>query len=207
LAEQSRAGAERWAADAAKEKDPDRRKELDARAANMYADAQSERDIADSLRTGTMVHTRTQWDEQQHQAIVSNIKTELAVFDAENKLLADIPKVTDMVAGADGVQLREQVQQDITDAINSPDPLKKLAAIYSKVQDKVVNQGQQEIAAAQARMDMWDRRVTVAENVEMAAGLGVGRGRVAGAGVCRGDRICRGRRERRDRRRRPRHQL
>jgi len=56
----------------------------------MAANAQSEKDIAESLRTGTMVHTRTDWDEQQHQAIVSNIKGELAVFDAENKLLANI---------------------------------------------------------------------------------------------------------------------
>ena len=173
LAAQTRRDADRWAADAAKETDPDRRKELQARAAAMAANAQSEKDIAESLRTGTMVHTRTDWDEQQHQAIVSNIKGELAVFDAENKLLANIPKVADMVAGADGVALREQVQNDITDAIHSPDALKKLAAIYGKVQGKVVDQGQQQIAAAQDKVDLWDRRLAVAENVEMAAGMGV----------------------------------
>jgi regulator of sirC expression with transglutaminase-like and TPR domain len=173
LAEQTRRDADRWAADAAKETDPDRRKELQSRAAAMAANAQSEKDIAESLRTGTMVHTRTDWDEQQHQAIVSNIKGELAVFDAENKLLANIPKVADMVAGADGVALREQVQNDITDAIHSPDALKKLAAIYGKVQGKVVDQGQQQIAAAQDKVDLWDRRLAVAEHVEMAAGMGV----------------------------------
>jgi len=173
LAEQTRRDADRWAADAAKETDPDRRKELQSRAAGMAANAQSEKDIAESLRTGTMVHTRTDWDEQQHQAIVSNIKGELAVFDAENKLLANIPKVADMVAGADGVALREQVQNDITDAIHSPDALKKLAAIYGQVQGKVVDQGQQQIAAAQDKVDLWDRRLAVAENVEMAAGMGV----------------------------------
>jgi len=71
------------------------------------------------------------------------------------------------------VALREQVQNDITDAIHSPDALKKLAAIYGKVQGKVVDQGQQQIAAAQDKVDLWDRRLAVAENVEMAAGMGV----------------------------------
>jgi tetratricopeptide (TPR) repeat protein len=173
LAEQIRREADRWAADAAKETDPDRRKELQSRAAAMAANAQSEKDIADSLRTGTMVHTRTNWDEQQHQTMVSNIKSELAVFDAESKLLANIPKVADMVAGVEGVNLREQAQNDITDAIHSPDALKKLAAIYGKLQDKVIDQGQQQIEAAQDKVELWDRRLAIAENVEMAAGMGV----------------------------------
>ena len=173
LAEQTRQQADRWAADAAKEKDPDRRKEMQDRAAAMSANAQSEKDIAESLRTGTMVHTRTNWDEQQHQTMVSNIKSELAVFDAESKLLANIPKVADMVAGAEGVKLREQAQNDITDAIHSPDALKKLAAIYGQLQDKVIDQGQQQIEAAQDKVELWDRRLAIAENVEMAAGMGV----------------------------------
>jgi len=70
------------------------------------------------------------------------------------------------------VALREQVQNDITDAIHSPDALKKLAAIYGKLQDKVIDQGQQQIEAAQDKVDLWDRRLAVAENVEMAAGMG-----------------------------------
>ena len=173
LAGQTRREADRWAADAAKEKDPTRRKEMQDRAAVMYANAQSENDIAESLRTGTMVHTRTSWDEQQHQKVVGNIKTELAAFAAEDKLLANIPKVADMVAGIDGLKLREQAQNDITEAIHSPDAVKKLAAIYAKVQDKVVDQGQHEITAAQDKVNLWERRLAVAENVEMAAGMGV----------------------------------
>ncbi len=173
LADQSRSQADRWAADAAKEQNSDRRKELQSRAANMYADAQAEKDIAESLRIGTIVHTRTDWDEQQHQAVVGNIKGELAAFDAEDKLLANIPKVADMVAGADGMTLREQIQGEITDAVHSPDAVKKLAAIYGKLQDKVIDQGQRQIEAAQDKVDLWDRRIAVAEKVEMAAGLSV----------------------------------
>ena len=171
LAEQTRRDADRWAADAAKEKDPDRRKELQDRATGMYDNAQSEKDIAESLRTGTLVHTRTDWDEQQHQALVGSIKQELAAFDAENKLIANIPKVADMVGGVEGVNLRDQIQGEISDAIHSPDAVRKLAAIYGKLQDKVIDQGQQQINAEQDKVEMWDRRIAIAQDVEMAAGM------------------------------------
>jgi tetratricopeptide (TPR) repeat protein len=173
LAEQTRQQADRWAADAAREKDNDQCEKMQRTAAAMYANAQSEKDLAESLRTGTMVHTRTDWDEQQHQATVGSIKTELAAFSAENKLLANLPKVADMVTGVEGLQLREQMEKDITDAIHSPDAVKKLAAIYAKVQDKVIDQGQQEIAYAQDRVERWENRIAVAEKVEMAAGMSV----------------------------------
>ncbi|MBI4970838.1 MAG: tetratricopeptide repeat protein [Candidatus Omnitrophica bacterium] len=62
LSEQARRDGERWAADAGKETNDDRRKDLERRAANFFANAQAEKYIADSLRTGTIVHTRTAWD-------------------------------------------------------------------------------------------------------------------------------------------------
>lgn len=173
LAEQIRRDAARWAADAKAEKDPKRREDLEKRSGEMYANAQSEQDIADSLRTGIIVHTRTEWDERQHQALVDSAKKEIAVFAMENKLLVNISKVGDMVAGIDGVELREQAQKRISDAIKSPDRLQKLAAIYGELQNKVVNQGEQQMATEQARVDMWDNRVAIAENVQFAASTGI----------------------------------
>lgn len=173
LAEQTRRDADRWAADAAKETNADRRKELESRAANMYANAQSEKDIADSLRTGTLVHTRTEWDERQHQELVASVKKEVATFAMEDKLLSNIPKVGDMIAGIDGVELREQSQQRITEALQSPDRLQKLAALYTDLQNKVINQGEQQMTAAQDKVKMWDNRIAVAENVQFAASTGI----------------------------------
>ena len=173
LADQTRRQADSWAADARNEKDSTRQKEMQARAAAMYANAQSERDTAESLRTGTIVHTPTDWDQQQHQAFVGKINAELTTFNAENKLLANLPKVGDMVAGLEGQVLRKKMEQDITEAVQSPDAVRKLAAIYARVQDKVIDQGQQQIADAQDKVDRWEHRITIAENVEKAAGLSV----------------------------------
>lgn len=173
LAEQARREADRWAADATAEKNDDRKKELLRRADGFYANAQTEKDIAESLRTGTMVHTRTESDERQHQEFVDGIKKELTVFAIENKLLANIPKVGDMIAGFEGDQSREQAQERISEALKSPDRLQKLAAIYADLQNKVVNQGEREIAAEQAKVEMWDHRVAIAENVQFAASTGI----------------------------------
>ena len=173
LADQTRRQADSWSADARNEKDSTRQKEMQARAAAMYANAQSERDTAESLRTGTIVHTPTDWDQQQHQAFVGKINAELTTFNAENKLLANLPKVGDMVAGLEGQVLRKKMEQDITEAIQSPDAVRKLAAIYERVQGKVIDQGQQQIADAQDKVDRWEHRITIAENVEKAAGLSV----------------------------------
>ncbi len=169
LAAQARSNADRWAKDARSENDPKRRKELETRAAEIYANAQTEMDIAESLRTGTMVHTRTEWDERQHLALVNSIKEEIAIFDAENKILANIPKVGNMVEGREGVDLREETQKKITEAIKSPDRLQKLQAIYGGLQDKVVQQGEKQMADEEAKIEMWESRISAAENVKSAA--------------------------------------
>ncbi|MBI4971765.1 MAG: hypothetical protein HZC17_08045, partial [Candidatus Omnitrophica bacterium] len=152
-----------------KETNDDRRKDLERRAANFFSIAQAEKDIADSLRTGTIVHTRTAWDERQHQELVKSVKKEIAAFAAENKFIANIPKVGNMVGGIEGVQMREEAQKRISEALKSPDRLQKLAGIYSDLQNKVVNQGEETMAKEQARVDMWENRISVAENVQTAA--------------------------------------
>lgn len=173
LAEQASRDAKRWLADAKAEKDDKRRKELEDRAADFFNNAQAEEDIAASLRTGTIVHTRTEWDERQHQALVESAKKEIAIIALENKLLANIPKVGDMVGGIEGVTMREQAQAKISEALKSPNRLEKLADIYAQLQNKVVNQGGQQMATEQAKVELWDNRITVAENVQFGASMGV----------------------------------
>ena len=58
LAAQVQKEAARWAEDAKREKDPKRREELEKRASESAANAQAERDIAASLRQGTLVRLK-----------------------------------------------------------------------------------------------------------------------------------------------------
>lgn len=85
LAKQYEENAARWAADAANEKDPARREELQKRALEIRANASAERDIASSLSTGEFVRTRTDWDDQQQQRLVTKIHDELAQFDEAHR--------------------------------------------------------------------------------------------------------------------------
>ncbi|MCB1539474.1 MAG: hypothetical protein KDJ25_01080 [Rhodoblastus sp.] len=170
LANQIRKDAARWADDATRETDGDRKAELLKRSQEMNANAQAEQDIAESLRTGVIVHTRTAWDEAQHQALVSGIKSELATFEVENRLLANIPSVADLTNpdAADRDRLHEQISQ----AIKSPDAVKQLSTIYTGLKEKVIEHGARQMASAQEKVEVWDQRVRIAESVETTAGLG-----------------------------------
>jgi hypothetical protein len=173
LAAQIQRDADRWAADARREKDATRREELEKRALESAANAQAERDVSSSLRTGQLVKTRTAWDEKQQQALVDGIRKELAGFDEESRMVRNLPRVADMLGGADGVQLRQALQQQLSEAIRSPDRQHKIASLYGQVQAKVAEQGARQIATEEAKVAQWESRVAVAENVAAAAGAAV----------------------------------
>lgn len=172
-AEQFQRDAARWEADAQAEKDPKRRDELEARALERYAQAQAELDTAASLRTGTIVRTRTDWDEKQTQAIVYRAQAELAVFAMENELMGNIAKLDDRIAGKDEVKLREQTQKRVLEAVKSPERLQKLAGIYADLQTQIVEQGEREMLSAEEKVAMWDDRIAMAEKVQFAASTSI----------------------------------
>jgi hypothetical protein len=170
LAAQDRESARRRQEQASNEKDPKVRETLEFDANHSFTDASDQEDIANSLRTGMEVHTRSQWDEREEQLKDAGIKKELSDAARENALLAEIPKTGEMLEGIDGVQYREQLQQRIQDAIHSPNPSAKLEEIYKDTREHVVSQGQHEMASAQATVNLWESRVAAAEDVEWAAG-------------------------------------
>lgn len=173
LAAQIQKDAARWAEDARREKDAKRREELEKRALETAANAQAERDVAASLRQGTLVKTRTEWDERQHKSLVDSIQKELAGFDVENRLIRNLPKAADLVGGAEGVQLRSEMQTQLSDALKSPDRQQKLEALYAQVKERVVAQGERQMADEAARVAQWESRVAMAENTAAAAGMAV----------------------------------
>ena len=179
LAAQTQKEADRWAAEASRETKPERKKELQALAANAAANAQAERDIAESLRTGVHVRTRTAYDEQQHQAMIADIRKELAGFDAQSRFIANLPKVAEMVTGVEGVELRRKLHEQMSSAIRSPDSVRQLAELYVKVQDQVIEQGDRQIQAAQDRVALWDQRIEMAENTQAAAAAAITLGAIA----------------------------
>lgn len=133
IAAQVQRNADRWLDDARREKDPGRRAELEKRALEVAANAQAERDIASSLRSGALVKTRTDWDKRQSAAIVEKIRDELDQFSQDNQRLARINRIL----LADQGHSSEGMQQRISDALKSPNRVAELEKIEIDVDSRV----------------------------------------------------------------------
>jgi hypothetical protein len=168
LAQQYDQHAARWAADAAAERDSTRRQELEKRAQEVRANAGAERDIAAGLRTGTLVKTRTDWDEQQHRSLVQNIKRELHQFESDNRRLASMNR---LLAAAEGHQ-SSGMQERISQALKSPNRSAELASLEAEVRQRVgadraqelswrqfeARQAEGELATAESKL-LWTERI------------------------------------------------
>ncbi|MRR51551.1 MAG: hypothetical protein EG825_11650 [Rhodocyclaceae bacterium] len=141
LATQIQQNANRWAEDAKRENDPKRKEELQKRALEIAANAQAERDIAATLRTGSLVRTRTDWDRHQSQAITEKIIVELDQFSEESQRLERINKYL----LADQGHASEGMQQKISDALKSPQRAKELAKLEEEAYVKVYQRKAQEL--------------------------------------------------------------
>jgi hypothetical protein len=169
IAEQYERNAARWAEDARKQTDPRIRAELEKRAAEIRANASAERDIAASLRTGTLVRTRTDWDDVQQAKFVEGIRGELAQMDLDNKRLENINK---FLIAADG-HLSAGMQERISAAIKSPGRSQELDKIETEVigkvrADKAQEQAWREFDKSQADFEL-ERPVQVMKQATSAA--------------------------------------
>ncbi|WP_395700023.1 hypothetical protein [Aquabacterium sp.] len=169
LAQQREDSARRWAADAQREKDPLRQRELQDRAEFDRDMAQTERDLAESLRTGVMVHTRSDWQNQQATRLIVGMQAELADFDKDHQRVQVIPKLAAMVSGPDGVRLQAEIHQRIREAISAPDRGARLDQLHAQLKRIVAAQGAADIARQQAKVAQADANLATAEGIKAGA--------------------------------------
>jgi hypothetical protein len=201
VARQREDSARRWEADAQREKDPVRKKDLLDRAEFERDMAQAARDLASSLQTGTLVHTRTEWQNRQAVNLIVQIKSELVEFDKEHQRIKDIPKLAAMVAGADGQRIQAEIHQRMREALTAPDRGARLDQLHAQLKRVVTSQWDAELGQQQARVAQAEANLATAEGIKAgvdaaffaATWLVPGGGRGVD-GLRRGDRLCRRRR-------------
>lgn len=169
LAQQREDSARTWEAQADGEKDPKRRQELLDNAEYDRDMAQAERDLAESLKSGTIVHTRTQWEDRQQQKLVENIKTELAEFDKDKQRIELLPKLGKLVEGADGVRLREELQKQLQQALKAPDRGAQLDKMIERLKRVIVTQRDAEAAKKEDRLAQTEYYLQTAEGIKQGA--------------------------------------
>ena len=182
LAKQDEQNAARWAADALKEKDPKIREELERRAREIAANASAEHDIANSLRTGTLVRTPTEWDRTQQTAILKGIHEELTRFDGESHSINYIGRGLPQMDPAQARALQDRMEA----AMQSPNRTQDLAKIEAEVR-QFLSQGMDRLEAEHRKADQElasaETKLAVAEGVEKAASAAIMIGALAVPGV------------------------
>lgn len=155
-----------------KETDPARRERLEDEVLMHQANIQAENDLIDSLETGTIVHTRTAWEEREQQRFLDKIRTEVYLLGAETRWVAGLPRMADN-ASADPYGTRQQVFLDIqavySSGLSLEERVNRLRKIGAGVQDKVEG----EKTKSYEKLKVAEDRLWYAEKIQTAANLGI----------------------------------
>lgn len=105
---------ERDRAELGNEKDPTRRAELDRRILHATADIQSEQDRIASLKTGTVVHTRSVFDDYAHAQFIQKIGQEQRKMEAVQKATETAYRLVETLPEEEARKLRKLADQNLT---------------------------------------------------------------------------------------------
>ncbi|HOG12771.1 MAG TPA: tetratricopeptide repeat protein [Smithellaceae bacterium] len=160
-------------ADYAREQDPDRKAAFFFRMMGIQADIQAEQDKINTLHTGKIVHTRTQYDDYVQNKFIERIKEEQEKYVKLERAAAIIRKETKKLPPGEREKAAEFVDKHIngkTLANLDEETVKKAGeAIFNKTQ----GYNEAEAAKYEEEAYMWDDYLTRAERVKMAADIGM----------------------------------
>lgn len=106
-----RRNLERDRAELEKEKDPQRRKDLEMRILGDLANIQSEQDRMDSLKAGIVIHRRSPWDDYAKSQFIQNIARDQHRMEKVTKSMRKAYKMADSLPPNKAEQVRKQLQE------------------------------------------------------------------------------------------------
>ena len=160
-------------AELAKETDPERRAALEFRIVGALSDIQAEKDLIASIETGTLVRTRSPFDDYAHAGFIANIRDTQQRMERFQRGTASLLKLAAMLPGEEGDNARAFVERQLTPEVRTrmdEAVIQQIAdALGKKVQGHHLGQqAKDEEAAALANLG-----VEAAENIKQAADSGM----------------------------------
>jgi len=160
-------------ADYSRETDPERKAAFFFRMMGIQADIQAEQDKINTLHTGKIVHTRTQYDDYVQNKFIERIKEEQEKYVKLERAAAIIRKEAKKLPQGEREKAEEFVDKHITGktlaTLDEATVKKAGEAIFSKTQ----GYNEAEAARYEEEAYMWDDYLTRAERVKTAADIGM----------------------------------
>jgi hypothetical protein len=162
------------------EQDPQRRKELAFRIIQIQSNIQAEQDLADSYKTGQLVHRRSAFDEYAHQKFVHSIKERVARIDAVRRMKRSIERQIALLPEDQRGDLREITQRILDPQTQAIGDVAKARRLVVAVNHRVQGYWENEGAMQESRIAELDEQEFYLQTAMMTAGgLSVGLGSAA----------------------------
>lgn len=159
--------------DLARETDERRRRELAWRVIQIQSDIQAEHDLIASVQTGTIVHTRSAFDDFAHEKFIQGVRVSAERVDATRRIAEGIDRQIALLPPGERAAMREKARGILDAKSIASGDVERARRLAEALDDQV--QGYWSGQGAQA-----EERAIAAQEHEFYAQLGV---MVAGMGV------------------------
>lgn len=141
-------------ADLGTEKDTKRREAFEFRILTIKADIQAEKDLIDSLKTGQIIHTRTEFDDYTQNQFISNIRANQIRMEVAQRQAAEAYRIAALLPPGEAEAAQKFIERQLTPELIAKADLSKIqqvnGALMTKVQGYVQqSEAQKDIASAE----------------------------------------------------------
>ncbi|ACU89751.1 hypothetical protein [Desulfomicrobium baculatum] len=156
-------------AEATKETDPVRRHDLEMRVLNAKANLQSEQDRIESLKTGVIVHTRSEWDDFARSQFIQNIAADQRKMEKVDRAMKKALAMADTLPYDKAAQVREIVAKGFSPEVMTATDTAKASEVINNVYTVATGHWEGEKKKADADAEWADTCLQTAEITKSVA--------------------------------------
>ncbi|UTF51355.1 hypothetical protein NLA06_05555 [Desulfomicrobium sp. ZS1] len=156
-------------AEATKETDPVRRHDLEMRVLNAKANLQSEQDRIESLKTGVIVHTRSEWDDFARSQFIQNIAADQRKMEKVDRAMKKALAMADTLPYEQAAEVREIVAKGFSPEVMTATDTAKASKVIEDVYTVATGHWEGEKKKADADAEWADTCLQTAEMTKSAA--------------------------------------
>lgn len=156
-------------AEITKETDPVRRRDLEMRVLHAKANLQSEQDRIETLKTGVIVHTRSEWDDFARSQFIQNIAADQRKMEKVDRAMKKALSMADTLPYDKAAQVREIVAKGFSPEVMTATDTDKAAEVIKDVYTVATGHWEGEKKKADADAEWADTCLQTAEMTKSVA--------------------------------------
>lgn len=153
----------------AKETNPDRRHDLEMRVLNAKANLQSEQDRIETLKTGVIVHTRSEWDDFARSQFIQNIAADQRKMEKVDRAMKKALSMADTLPYDKAEKVREIVSKGFSPEVMTATDTDKASEVIKEVYAVTTEHWEGEKKKADADAEWADTCLQTAETTKSVA--------------------------------------